>query len=189
MRQRQRKRRWGGLCLYLCLSSLRLPQDRHARDGARAADVVHQTELGIFDLARTALPAQLRDDLVDHAYAAGADGMAEGLEPAARIYWNIAGERRAPLFDELGPLALLGEAEILIVSDLGPGEAVVHLGDIDLFQRVPDAGHLISLGRGVLGRTEPEVIKGGVHERPPAGDRQPHAFHQDVVSAVLLRQV
>jgi len=116
-----------------------LPQNRHARHRPRTADVVHQTELGIFDLTRAALPSQLGHDLVDHTHAAGADGMAEGLQPATGVDRDITVESSAPFFNELGTFALFGKPEVLIVGDLSPGKTVVHLSDVDLFERVPDA--------------------------------------------------
>src|SRR2546425_7720406 len=88
---------------------LRLPQNRHARHRPRTADVVHQTEFRIFDLTRAALPSQLGHDLVDHTHAAGADGMTEGLKPAAGVDRDITVESSAPFFNELGAFALFGK--------------------------------------------------------------------------------
>src|SRR5437667_221339 len=82
-----------------------------------------------------ALPSQLGHDLVDHTHAAGADGMAEGLQPATGVDRDITVESSAPFFNELGAFALFGKPEVLIVGDLSPGKTVVHLSDVDLFER------------------------------------------------------
>ena len=66
---------------------------------------------------------------------------------------------------------------------------VVHLGDIDLLQRVGNAGHGIGLRRGVLGGPKTEIVKIGVHERPPARHGQTHPFDQDMIGPIFFRQI
>src|SRR5437879_12192956 len=89
---------------------------------ARAAHVVREAELRVLHLAAAGLAAELRHALVDHAHAARPDRVAERLEPAARVHREVPLERRAALLDQLPALALLAEAQVLDVGDLGPRE-------------------------------------------------------------------
>src|SRR3989442_14738663 len=45
---------------------------------------------------------------------------------------GFTAEIGAPLLDEPAALAARAEAQVLVVEDLGDGEAVVHLGEVDL---------------------------------------------------------
>src|SRR5438067_473307 len=107
-------------------------QDRHARDRARAAQVVGKADLRALHLPRAGLAAELCRELVDHAHAGRAHRVAVRLEPARGIHRLLAAEIGAPLLDEPAALAARAEAQVLVVQDLGDGEAVVHLGEVDL---------------------------------------------------------
>src|SRR5213076_613746 len=107
-------------------------EDRHARDRARAAQVVGEADLRALHLPRAGLAAELCRELVDHAHAGRAHRVAVGLEPARGIHRLLAAEIGAPLLDEPAALAARAEAQVLVVQDLGDGEAVVHLGEVDL---------------------------------------------------------
>ncbi|MBI3326339.1 MAG: KH domain-containing protein [Nitrospinae bacterium] len=69
--------------------------------------------------------------------------MAEALQPAIRIHGELAAEFKRPGIDRLPCPATRGKSQVLIDQQLGDGEAVVHLGVVDLFQRVLDAGLLV----------------------------------------------
>src|SRR5512144_2631946 len=109
-----------------------MAQHDDAGDGAGAADVVGEADLGLFHLALATLAAQLGDAFVDHAYAAGADRVTERFETATRIDRDVTAEGGAALVHQLAALALGAEAEVFDVGELGPGEAVVDLGEVDV---------------------------------------------------------
>src|SRR5207249_3969196 len=110
-------------------------QDRHARDRARAAQVVGEADLRTLHLPRAGLAAELWRELVEHAHASRADRVPVRLEPARGIHRLLAAEIGAPLLDEPAPLAARAKAQVLVVQDLGDGEAVVYLGKVDLRRR------------------------------------------------------
>src|SRR5207253_5679193 len=112
--------------------SLAAAEDRDAGYRARTAHVVREPELGVLHLPRPRLVPELRHALVDHADAARPDGVAEGLETAARVHGDVPVERRSPLFHQPAPLPLRTEAEVFDVRDLCPGKAVVHLGEVEV---------------------------------------------------------
>ncbi len=130
-------------------------------------------------------------DVGDHPDARGADGVAAGLEPAR----GVDGEIRAELGDaaggELPALARLGEAQVLVVHNLGDREAVVALGDVDLLGGVRHAGHLVGrlgrLARGAEGREVPGRVELGVPV--PGGHRIGDAAEDRVGVGELGRQV
>src|SRR5262245_35424396 len=103
--------------------------DRHETHATarRAPQVVRQPELRVGDLAGPCLAAQLEPHLVHHAEPAGADRMAEALEPAVRIH------RLGPIAVEaarehvLPGLPAWREAHVLHEDELRRREAVVHL--------------------------------------------------------------
>src|SRR2546427_5746432 len=164
------------------------PSQHHdAGDGAGTAHVVREAELRVLHLAAAGLAAELRHALVDHAHAARPDRMPEGLEPAARVHREVALERRAALLDELPALALLAEAQVLDVRYLGPGEAVVHLGEVEVPRR--DPGRRIRLARGGLGRAEAEVVEGGIEVGTAGRDGETRAFDQHWRPPEALGQV
>src|SRR5438445_7201343 len=151
-------------------STLAAAEDHDAGHRPRAAHVVRQPELGLLHLSRPRLAPELRHALVDHADAARSDRMAEGLEPAARVHGNVPVERRSPLLHQPASLSLRAETEILGVRDLGPGEAIVHLGEVDVTRA--DAGHRVGLAGGGLRGAEAEVVERRVEVRTPRRDRQ-----------------
>jgi hypothetical protein len=111
-------------------------QDDHAGNRAGPAHVVRNAELRVLHLPGARLASELRHDLVDHPHAARR-WVPEGLEAARRVDRDVAVARRAPFLDELPALALLAEAEVLDVRDLGPGEAVVDFGEDTSFGPMP----------------------------------------------------
>src|SRR5262249_35627764 len=107
-------------------------EDRHARDRARAAEVVREPDARPVDLTLAGAPAQLGRELVGHPDAGRADRMPVRLQPTGGIDGLLASERGAAVLDEPPALSPCAEPEILVVQDLGDGEAVVHLGEVDL---------------------------------------------------------
>src|SRR5207247_217377 len=158
------------------LNDLAPSEHDDAGDRARAAHVVREAELRVLHLAAAGLAAQLRHALVDHAYAARPDRVAERLEPAARIHRDVALERRAALLDQLPALALLAEAQVLDVRYLGPGEAVVHLGEVEVPRR--DPGRRGRRARGGLRGAEAEVVEGGIEVGTAGRDGEARALDQ-----------
>jgi hypothetical protein len=148
---------------------------------------VGEADLGVLHLALAGFAAQLGDALVDHPHAAGADRVAERFETAARVDRDVTAEGGAPFVNELAALALGAEAEVFDVGELGPGEAVVHLGEVDVLRR--DAGHRVCLPGRLLGGAEAEVVEGRVEVRAPGGDRQSEALHQHRPIGEAVRQV
>src|SRR5262249_13842019 len=120
----------------------------HARHGARAADVVRETPPGTPHLTRARLAPHPPPRHLDPADTARADGVSERLEAAARVDRDVATDGRPPFLGELAAGALPAEAQILRVRDLGPREAVVHLGEVDVLRG--DAGHRIGRRGGLL---------------------------------------
>src|SRR5262249_58934454 len=71
-------------------------------------------------------------------------------ETAARIHDDVAAIVAAPGGDEWPGLALGAEAELLVGDQLGDGEAVVYLRDVDVLGR--HAGRSVGRLRGSLHR-------------------------------------
>src|SRR5262245_2960497 len=94
----------------------------------RPAELVSEADPRILDLSLTGLSAELHGELGDHAHAGGADRMAERLETARRVDRLVTTEGRAAVLDETAAFAPCTEAEVLVVENLGDGEAVVHFG-------------------------------------------------------------
>src|SRR6187402_1636153 len=84
--------------------------EAHATTG-RAAQVVGEAELGVVDLTRASLAAELEPHLVHHPQARSADGVAEALEAAVRVDRLRALEVEAAIHDVLPCLAARREAE------------------------------------------------------------------------------
>ena len=61
-------------------------------------------------------------------------GWPNDLSPPLGLIGMSPLERRAPLLDQLPPSPFGAEAEVLDVRDLGPREAVVHLGEVDVLR-------------------------------------------------------
>src|ERR1035438_9454314 len=102
--------------------------------------------------------------------------MSAGLQPAARIHRQIAGKRAAPLADEVHALAFAAESQVFVVGDLGPGEAVVHLRQVDFRHRILNARHAVSLFGSRARRREPDIFIRGIVPRPPAGTNPTYSF-------------
>src|SRR3989442_1541001 len=79
-------------------------------------------------------------------------------------------------------LSLRAETEVLGVRDLGPGEAIVHLGEVDVTRS--DARHRVGLAGRRLRRAEAEVVEGRIEIRTPRGDGEADALHEDGVFLV-----
>src|SRR5262245_37629675 len=174
-------------CLPPRASPLPVAEYDDAGHRPRPPHIVRQAECRVLHLAAPCLAAQLRDTLVDHAHTTRPDRMAERLEAAARVDRDVAAEGRASLLHQLAAFALLAETEILGVGYLGPCEAVVYLGEVDVRRR--DAGHRVRLPGGRLRRAEAEIIEGRIEVRPSGGDRQADALHADAGLAEALGQV
>jgi hypothetical protein len=86
-----------------------------------------ETDLGIFHLASASLIPQVLSDLIDHANARGANGMAKRLKPTRGVHRNFTANRGTPFFYVLPALTFFAQAEVLVVEDLGNGEAVMTL--------------------------------------------------------------
>src|SRR5215510_13957899 len=131
-----------------------LRQHRDRRDRAGASQVVGEPHVGARHLHLARPPEQLVVDVVDHANARRADGMAARLEPARRVHGQRATEPRLPRLHRPPAGARLEEAKVLVVHDLGDGEAVVALRDLDLLGRIADARHVIGRLGGLPRGTE-----------------------------------
>src|SRR5204863_4571432 len=99
---------------------------------AHAGVVVGETDARARDLARARLAAQLPEGLAGLGHAGGAERVAAPDEAPARVDHDLAPVVGQPLLDEAPALALRAEAELLVGDDLGDGEAVVDLGEIDV---------------------------------------------------------
>src|SRR3990167_3913350 len=110
----------------------------HARP---AADHVRKAELRVPDLPLSGIAAQVSGDLVDVGDAGSAQGMAFGQQPAGDIHRDAAAQLGVAVVDQPSRLAVGAEAEVLVVNDLGRGEAVVQLDEAEVLR--PDAGCLI----------------------------------------------
>ena len=101
----------------------------HRDAGPAAADVVlERVAVAHLDLALAGLAPQLPPALGELRDAGRADRVALGEQPAGRVHRDAAGERRLALERRDTALALVEEAEVLDVEDLGDREAVVDLG-------------------------------------------------------------
>src|SRR5207244_5866748 len=123
------------------------PRQRHDADAARlrrAADVVAERHRRLpLHLPLLRLPLELLVVLVDHAHAGRAGRVAEGLESAVRVDGQLAAQLEGAALDVLLRRTLLAEAEILVGEELGQREAVVDLGEVDVFSGIPYPGLLI----------------------------------------------
>src|SRR5262249_8389080 len=147
-----------------------VPQDDHARNRSWSAHIVRQAERRSLHLPFTAFPLELLYTFVDHADAAGTDRMAERLQPSAGIDGNVTGERCATFGGQTTTFSFGAESQILGIGDLGPGEAIVYLGEVDVARG--DSRHLVCLLRRHLCGAETEVVEGRVEIRAPGGDGQ-----------------
>jgi len=102
---------------------------------------VREADLGVGDLPGAGLAAQLGEDLRRLRHAGGAERMAAADQSAARVDDDVTAVVAPAGGDERPGLPLGAEAQLLVGDQLGDGEAVVDLGDVD----VPgaDAGRLV----------------------------------------------
>src|SRR2546430_4290035 len=162
-------------------------EDRHAGHRPGAAQVVREADPGPLHLPLARLAAELRHELVDHAHAGGADRVPVRLETARRVHRLLAAERRTPLLDESAALAAAAEAEILVGQDLGDGEAVVHLGEVDGVGADPRLR--VGLLRGAHRRLEPDVAEAWAVVRLAGHHGEPDAERPDGRAAERARDV
>src|SRR5215203_1789912 len=105
---------------------------RHAVDGPSLLQ--RHADAGIGDLTRTALAAELADDL-DGVHARRITRVAVGEQTAVGVHRHLAAEAHMAFLDVVGALAELAEAHLLEVADRGDAEAVVDAGDVDVVAR------------------------------------------------------
>src|SRR3990172_8354487 len=151
---------------------------------ADAAHVVRETDVRIGYLALPGFPAQLLDNFVGHGNPRGPNRMAFGFEAAVHIHGHLAPDVGPFLFDELAAVTFFAESEVFIGHDLGNGEAVVDLGDLDVFWR--DLGHAVSLFAGFHGRRQAHQM--GAAQNGHARRRTAHAVQPDHFFAQGLGQ-
>ena len=80
--------------------------------------------------------------------------MPEALEPAVDLARHVPVRVERPVEDLAPRLPFLGEPEVLHRHQLGDGEAVVHLGHVELGPRVADPRLLVGLPRRDPGRLD-----------------------------------
>ncbi len=146
---------------------------------AAATHVVLQGETAVdAHLSLLGLTAQLPPALGQLCDPCRTDRMPLGKQPAGGVHRDPSVEGRLPLQRGNPSFALVEEAEILDVEDLGDGEAVVDLSDVDVAGS--HAGHLIGATRGVHGRGETDepglLVQIGVIGRDP----EPGYVHRPV---------
>ena len=107
-------------------------------------------------LAVAGLAAQLRDDLVDLAQAGGADGLAVGDAAAVGVDRQPPPISVSPAGDHRFLLAVLAEAALGHVHDLGAALGVLELRDVDVVGA--DAG-LLEGRRGRVGADAGRVAR------------------------------
>ena len=102
-------------------------------------------DLRALDLAVARLAAQLRGDL-EHAGRAGhADRVALREQSAGHVDRGRAVTPRGPPVDEVAGAARLAQPQVVVVDQLGGGEAVVQLDQVEVVRA--DAGPLVGLCR------------------------------------------
>src|SRR5262249_1614485 len=114
--------------------------DRHARTAATGV-VLQRVAVAGVDLAIAGFGPQLPPALGDLGDAGRADRVAFRAQPAGGVDRDPTRERRFALERRASAVALLEEPEVFDVEDLGDGEAVVHLGAVDVGRT--DAGHRV----------------------------------------------
>ena len=100
---------------------------------ARAeTDDVGQADLGALDLAVAGLAAEVVADLPDVGDAGGRDRVALRLEPARHVHRRRPSRHVAPDSKKSTALALGAQHEVVVVHQLGGGEAVVQLDEVEV---------------------------------------------------------
>ena len=110
---------------------------------------MRHADLRAFDLAVAGLAAQVPDDFADVGDAGRAERVALREEAAAGVHGDLAADVRRALVDHAAGFAFAADAEVLVVQQLGGGEAVVELDQVEVLG--PDAGLLVRDLRGVAG--------------------------------------
>src|SRR3712207_6542536 len=108
----------------------------------RAGGVVHapdtatgdlgQADARTFDLPPASCAAQLLDDLDDLRHAGRAGRMALRHQSTTRVHRDAAAERGGAFLQQLWRFAAATEAERLVVEQLGDGEGVVQLDEVEV---------------------------------------------------------
>ena len=111
------------------------------------------------DLTVARFAAQLRGDLVHTGRAGHADRVTLREQPARHVHGAGAVAPRSPPVDEVAGAAGLAEPEVVVVDELGGGEAVVELDQVEVGRT--DARLLVRLRRRVAG----ERVDVGLHLR------------------------
>src|SRR5438876_5612507 len=112
-----------------CSAGLLL-QDVDGAGGAEADDV-GEADRGALDLTIAGLAPQVGGDLVDVGGAGGADRVALGDEAAADVDGGLAVAPRRAGVDEGARPTRLAQPEVVVVDELGRGEAVVELDQVE----------------------------------------------------------
>ena len=120
-------------------------EDVDAARGAEADDV-READPGAFDLAVAGLAAKVVADLPDVGDAGRRDRVALRLEAARDVDRGRAVAPRRTRLEEVDRAALLAQHEVVVVDELGGGEAVVQLDEVEVGRA--DAGRFV----GLLGR-------------------------------------
>src|SRR6202035_4185763 len=108
-------------------------EDVHSA-GRPQADDVGQADARTLDLSVPRLPARVGGHLVEVGAAGGADGVAFGDEPARHVDGDGPVAPRAPPVDEVARAPGLAQLEVLVVDELGGGEAVVQLHQVEVLR-------------------------------------------------------
>ena len=108
---------------------------------------------GTFHLAGARLSAEMGGDLEDVGQAGRAERVALRQEATRRVDRDAAVALGRAGAEELGRAARRAEGEVLVVEQLGGGEAVVQLDDVEVCR--PDSRALVGpLGRECRERVE-----------------------------------
>ena len=104
-----------------------------------------QADLGALDLAVAGLAAEVVADLPDVGDAGRRDRVALRLEAARHVHRRLAVAPRGAGLEEVDRAARLAQPEVVVVDELGGGEAVVQLDEVEVLGA--DAGLLVGLRR------------------------------------------
>src|SRR5689334_18341883 len=116
-------------------------EDVH-RTRAAGADDMRQPDPRAVDLAATRLAAQMRRHFVDIGDAGGAERMTLREKPARNVDRDAAAKLRLAAVDHAPGFAVLAEAEIFVMHELGSRKAIMQLDEIEIVRAEP--GHFIS---------------------------------------------
>src|SRR4029450_4685043 len=119
-----------------------LLQDVDAARRAEAGDGGH-ADLGALDLTVAGLAAQVVADLPDVGDAGRRDRVALRLQAARDVDRRLAVTPRGTGQEEVGGAALLAQVQVVVVHQLGGGEAIVQLDEVEVLGA--DAGLLVRL--------------------------------------------